>query len=192
MQSTRHAYAAASVATASYLAATLGLDAARVLSSPLHGLDALARAEPILSIGRVVGFDAGALTTIAVCLGAFELATAGVLLAYLIERLAHDELDQATLQTLEAGLTLVVIHALGALAAGSIRFAVMQLALAGIAGLLVVIERRAAVPGVPDLARPPRLPPGTIHRPRAGSPSSHATRPGPARSLTRRIPAPYQ
>jgi hypothetical protein len=166
MQSTRHAYAAASVAIASYLAATLGLDAARVLSSPLHGLEALARAEPTLAIGRVVGLDAGALTTIAAGIGAFELATAAVLLAYLIERLAHDELDRATQQTLEAGLALVVIHALGALGAGSIRFAVMQLALAGIAGLLAVIERRA-VSGVPDLARPPRLPPPAWHDPSA-------------------------
>jgi hypothetical protein len=91
MQSTRHAYAAASVATASYLAATLGLDAIRVLSSPLFGPEALARAEPILAFGRTVGVDAGALMTVAACIGVFELATAAVLLAYLIERLAHDE-----------------------------------------------------------------------------------------------------
>jgi hypothetical protein len=71
-------------------------------------------------------------------------------------------------QTLEAGLTLVAIHALGALAAGSVRFAVIQLALAGIAGLLVVIERRATVPGVPDRAEPPRLPPPAWHDPSAG------------------------
>jgi hypothetical protein len=169
MYSMRSAYATASVAIASFLAATLGLDAVRVLGSPFYGIEELRRSEPLFAIGRLLGLDARGLIAVAAGVGAFELATAAVLLVYVIERLAGDGLDRATRQTLDAALILVTIHTAGALAfslprlaAGPIRLSVINLALVGIAALLATIER-----GGTDAGEAPRRPVTGWHDPSA-------------------------
>jgi len=151
MNSMRSTYAMVSVAIAGYFATSLGLDAAWIFSSPLHGLEELRRSEPIFAVGRLAGLQPGGLIGIAMCLGAFELATAAVLVAYLLERMAGDDRMQASRQTLEAALILVAIQSVIALAASvvhldgrSVRLCVIHLALAGIAVLLARLERRAA------------------------------------------------
>jgi hypothetical protein len=151
MDSMRSTYATVSVAIAGYFATSLGLDAARVFGSPLHGLEELRRSDPIFALGRLIGLEPGGAIGIALCLGAFELATAAVLVASLLERMAGDDRLQASRQTLEAALILVAIQSVIALVAslahldgGSVRLSIIHLALVGIAVLLAGLERRAA------------------------------------------------
>jgi hypothetical protein len=151
MHSMRSAYAVVSVAIAGYFSTSLGFDAARILASPLYGLEQLKRSEPIFAVGRLIGLEPGGFFGFAACLGAFELATTAVLVVYLLERLAGDEWLKAAHQTLEAALILVAILSATALGAalprldgGSIRVSAIHLALVGIAILLAVMERRDA------------------------------------------------
>src|SRR5215831_10293523 len=100
------ACAAASVAMASYLAASLGLDAAHVLAMPLYGLEERRRAEPLFALRRLLALDPGALVWMAACLGAAELAVMANLVAYLVERLSGRIALVGAHQTLRAGLVL--------------------------------------------------------------------------------------
>ncbi|MGA2128453.1 MAG: hypothetical protein ABSG76_20160 [Xanthobacteraceae bacterium] len=151
MNSMRSAYATVSVAIAGYFATSLGLDAARAFGSPLHGLEVRPGSDPISALGRLIGLEPGGVIGVALCLGAFELATAAVLVAYLLERMAGDDRLQGSRRTLEAALILVAIQSVIVLVAslthldgGSVRLSVIHLALVGIAALLAGLERGAA------------------------------------------------
>lgn len=151
MYSMRSAYAVVSVAIAGYFATSWGLDALRIVSSPLYGLEQIKRSESIFAVARLTGFDPTASIAVAASLGAFDLATAAILVVYLLERLAGEQWLNAAHQTLEAALILVAAQSVTALVAGlprldggSIRLSAIHLALVGIAVLLAVIERRAA------------------------------------------------
>jgi hypothetical protein len=157
MRSASSVCAAASVATASYLAASLGLDAARVLAMPLYGLEELQRSEPILAIRRLLALDPGMTMWMAACLGAAELAVMAVLIAYLVERLGGRVALPAAHQTLRAGLVLAASAAfatiLGAAFIGNIGViaaGVVQLAVVGMAALFA----RAELPAAPQAEAP--------------------------------------
>jgi hypothetical protein len=120
MRSAISACAAASVAMASYLAASLGLDAARVLATPLNGLEELRRAEPLFAIRRLLALDPAALVWMAACLGAAELAVMAILVAYLVERLSGRIALAGAHQTLRAGLVLAAVVALAAAAGAAV------------------------------------------------------------------------
>jgi hypothetical protein len=159
MRSASSACAAASVATASYLAASLGLDAARVLAMPLYGLEEARRSEPIFALRRLLAFDPGMTVWMAACLGAAELAVMALLIAYLVEWLGGRVALPAAHQTLRAGLALAALTAFAAVLGagfmgdvGKVAAGIVQLAIIGLAALF----GHAELPPAPQAAAPSR------------------------------------
>jgi hypothetical protein len=154
MPTTGNLLPAASVATAGYFAVLCGLDGTRTLMAPLYGFELLRRSEPILAIARAIGLGPDGQIGLAASLGAFELAIMGVSVAYLIERLGTHAVTRTSHAALEAALILIAGAAATAAALAAIagdldaaRLHGAHLALAGLAALLALAERRDAIAG---------------------------------------------
>ncbi len=163
MRSIPDVCATINAAIASYFAAALSLDAARLLTLPLSGAEGLGSGL-IFGVGRLVGPAAPGLAWLA-CVVAFELVAAGVVVVYLLNRLSGSAPSKATTAILRAALFLVamlsIAAAVPALMAGHpgpIRLIAMHLALAGGAIVLDLVERRTTMGGtaanLPGGARP--------------------------------------
>lgn len=147
------------------LAMVFGLNAFRILSSPVYGLDQLAFANLVYGIGWLFGVKAQGLFNIAAFFGAVYLATAIVFVGYIGSRITALRGQPVAHDLLDAGLILVVmstmVAATPAIMHGATDILVQQrlpLWLVGLAATLSMIERLpdadACYPGLVDrLAR---------------------------------------
>jgi hypothetical protein len=133
-----------------YFALFWGLEAARILTSSIYGLNDPGFAQIIYGIGRVLHLSPNGLLLAAAFFGAAKLAVASILICHLVERVGVLWGHHADHETLEAGLLLAVITAmLAALPAmiegvpSLLRQHTLHLLLAAVAATLSVVERIA-------------------------------------------------
>jgi hypothetical protein len=138
------------IGIALYFALLWGLDASRILTSPVYGLDNAAFAQLVYRIGGFIHVGPNGIILVAAFFGAAKLAIASILLCHLVERIRAFGSSKADHETLEAGLLLVVamtiVSALPALADGIPSLVwphSLHLVLAGVAATLSVLERIA-------------------------------------------------
>ncbi len=143
-------------------AIVFGFEAARILLSPMAGLDQLAFANLVFGIGRVTGLSPEGLVRLAVFFGALNLATAILFGLYLASRIRALQGVPVAHHLLDVGLILAVMStivvATPAVLNGATEFLVQQrlpLWLVGLAATLSLIER---------LPEPRTRPPGFWER----------------------------
>jgi hypothetical protein len=129
-------------------ALVFGLEAFRVLTSPVNGLDAPVFADLVFGIGRVIGIAGQGLYNVAGFFGGFYLTIAVVFAMYLASRIGALRGGRVSHDLLDAGLILVVlvtiVAATPAILAGATDILVQErlpLWLVGLAATLSMIER---------------------------------------------------
>ncbi|MFZ0844750.1 MAG: hypothetical protein WAM62_03090 [Pseudolabrys sp.] len=136
------------LAIALYFTLFWGFDALRVLTSPTYGLEDVWRSQYVFGIGRVFGLDPIGLMRLAAFFGAVKLVVAAICAIHIVERLRSFAGGKPVSEALEGALVLVVLIAI--VSAGPavwshnndlVREQLIQLALAGIATALCLIER---------------------------------------------------
>lgn len=139
------------VSIALYFTIHFGIEAARILASPVYGLDLPGFAHVVHGIGRWFGLEATGLIRIAAFLGALKLSVATLFAVYLVSRIKsllghetdHEVVDAAVL--LVASVT--IIAATPALFDGEMDLLAqyrLPLWLGGLAVTLSMIERVTA------------------------------------------------
>jgi hypothetical protein len=139
------------VSIALYFTAHFGIEAVRILSSPVYGLDLPGFAHVVYGIGRRFGLEAEGLIRLAAFLGAAKLSVAALFAIYLVSRIKslmghetdHEIVDAAVL--LVASIT--VVAAMPALIDGEATLLAehrLPLWLGGLAVTLSMIERVVA------------------------------------------------
>ncbi|MGE3149931.1 MAG: hypothetical protein AB7K04_12780 [Pseudorhodoplanes sp.] len=131
-----------------YFALLWGVDAARILTSPIFGLDNATFARGVYDFARLFHLGpTGILISAATC-GAAELAIASILVCHIVERVSGLWGGKADHETLEAALLMVVIATIAAAlpailegSIGALRHHTLLLALAGVVAVLSVVER---------------------------------------------------
>jgi hypothetical protein len=129
-------------------ALVFGLEAFRVLTSPVNGLDAPVFADLVFGIGRVIGIAGQGLYNVAGFFGGFYLTIAVVFAMYLASRIGALRGGRVSHDLLDAGLILVVLVAMvaatPAILSGATDILVQErlpLWLVGLAATLSMIER---------------------------------------------------
>jgi hypothetical protein len=144
-----------------YFVLSWGLDALRLLTSPTYGLDDVWRAQVVFAMGHVFGLMPLGLIKLAAFLATLKLAVAVICAVHIIDRLRNFIGGTANPEVLEAGLILIV--AISIVSVGPavwshngdlVREYVLQLALAGIAVALCMVERVSARDETMALATP--------------------------------------
>jgi hypothetical protein len=142
---------AAILAIALYFTLFWGFDALRVLTSPTYGLEDVWRSQYVFGIGRIFGLDPFGLIKLAAFFGTLKLAVAVICGIHIVERLRNLASGKPVSETLEGGLILVVLISI--ISAGPavwvhntdlVREQLIQLAFAGIATALCMVERSRA------------------------------------------------
>jgi hypothetical protein len=142
---------AAIIAIACYFTLLWGLQGARILTSPIYGLDDFSRTQVVYSIGRFFALSPDGLVRVAAFMGAFQLAVAGVFALHILDRLRSLAGPPVEHGILEAALLLVIAVTLGsavpALIEGDsslLRLNTLHMLLASAAALLHELEQRGA------------------------------------------------
>ncbi len=127
-----------------------GFDALRVLTSPTYGLEDVWRSQYVFGIGRVFGFGPLGLIQLAAFFGTLKLAVAVICAVHIVERLRSLADGKPVSEALEGGLILVVLISIASAGPAVwshnhdlVREQLIQLAFAGIATALCLIERRS-------------------------------------------------
>lgn len=94
-----------------YFALGFGSDAARILFSPVYGLDNPAFARIVRDIGMLVGLGPDGLMLLALFLGTLKLAVAVICAIHILERVASLRGFKVDHEFLDAGLLLAVLLA---------------------------------------------------------------------------------
>jgi hypothetical protein len=144
------------MAIALYFTLFWGFEALRVLTSPSYGLEDVWRSQFVFGIGRMFDFGPDGLIKLAAFFGVMKLAVAGVCGVHVLDRLRCMIRGKADTEILEAGLIMVVLLSIAAVApalwwqnADLVREQTVQLLLAGLAAALSIIERTYAQPADP-------------------------------------------
>ncbi len=125
-----------------------GFDALRMLTSPSYGLEDVWRSQSVFGIGRLLSLEPIQLIQLAAFLGTLKLAVAVICAAHLADRFLSLANGRQVSDIFEVALFLVV--AISIAAAGPalwsqngelMREQVIQLALAGLATALCLVER---------------------------------------------------
>jgi hypothetical protein len=141
------------VAAAIYFIVTWSFEAASALSTPNYGLDEATRAQGVRALAQLLGLDPGNTVRLAAFLAAFKLATVAAFALDLVLRAYRRPETDANHGVLEGALLLVVIltsaTAITAVQDGDsalIRRCAIDFLIAGVASILIVVERLADVP----------------------------------------------
>jgi hypothetical protein len=154
MQRTTGVIGALILAIAIYFTLFWGYDAIRILTSPAHGLEDVWRSQVVFGIGSYAGFGPEALIRLAAALGALKLVVAGVCAVHVFKRTgALFGKTMPASEGLETALIVAVLISIASLmpAVSShngdlAREQLIQLVLAGLAGVFCMIERGRAAP----------------------------------------------
>jgi hypothetical protein len=154
------------LAIAFYFTLFWGYDALHVLTSPTYGLEDVWRSQYIFGIGRLLGLEPSGLIQLAAFFGVLKLAVAGICAIHIIDRLRSFAGGNANAEIFEGALILVVLIAIASAGAAVwsqnvdlVREQAIQLAIAGLAIALVMVERnygRPAKPAAPVVAAVPQ------------------------------------
>jgi hypothetical protein len=125
-----------------------GFDGLRVLTSPTYGLEDVWRSQYVFGIGSLLGLGPMGLMQLAAFFGVMKLAVAGICAVHIVDRFRSFTGGTANVEILEGGLILVVLVAIAsagpAVASHNgelVREQAIQLALAGLAVALCMVER---------------------------------------------------
>jgi hypothetical protein len=131
-----------------YFALVWGFEAFRVLTSPTYGLEDVWSSQYVFGIGSLLGSGPTGLIQLAAFLGVMKFTVAGICAAHIVDRVRSFFGGNAKVEFLEGGLILVVLIAIVSAAPallshnnGLLREQIVQLAIAGIALALCMIER---------------------------------------------------
>src|SRR5476651_1425934 len=131
-----------------YFAVSWGIDALRVLTSPTYGLEDVWRSQYVFGIGSLLGFGPVALIKLAAFFGAVKLAVAVICALHIIDRFYSFATGKPVSDMLEGALILVVLITIASAGPAIwshnpelLRDQVIQLALAGLATALGMVER---------------------------------------------------
>ena len=145
--------AAMIMAIALYYTLFWGFDALRVLTSPTYGLEDVWRSQFVFGVGHMFDLSPMGLIKLAAFFGVMKLATAAVFAVHVADRLRGMVRGEANPEILEAGLIMVVLLSIAAVApalwsqnADLVRDQTIQLLLAGLAAALAIIERTYSEP----------------------------------------------
>src|SRR5450432_3208307 len=154
------------LAIAFYFTPFWGYDALHVLTSPTYGLEDVWRSQYIFGIGRLLGLEPSGLIQLAAFFGVLKLAVAAICAVHIIDRLRSFASGKANAEIFEGGLILVVLIAIASAGAAVwsqnadlVREQAIQLAIAGLAIALVMVERnygRPVKPATPVVAAAPQ------------------------------------
>jgi|SRR6185312_179870 len=139
------------LAIALYFTLFWGFDALRILTSPTYGLEDIWRSQVVFGVGHMFGLSPMGLIKLAAFFGVMKLATAAVFAIHVADRLRTLVRGTVEGEILEAGLIMVVLLSILAVAPALwsqnvelARDLTVQLLLAGLAAALVIIERNQA------------------------------------------------
>jgi hypothetical protein len=131
-----------------YFALLWGVEASRILTSPIYGLDDSTFAQTIYGLGR--GLSPNGLVMVAAFFGVAKLVVACLFICHIVDRCGGLVGGKVDYESLEAALLLVVIATLVAAtpalvdgAPNLLRLHALHLALAGVAAALNGFERIA-------------------------------------------------
>jgi hypothetical protein len=136
------------LAIALYYTLFWGYDALRVLTSPTYGLEDVWRSQYVFGIGRLLGLGPMGLIKLAAFFGALKLAVAGICAVHVVDRIRSLANGKPVSDVLESALILIVLVSIAS--AGPAMWAhntdlarelIIQLALAGLATALCMVER---------------------------------------------------
>lgn len=158
------------LAIALYFTLFWGYDALRILTSPTFGLEDVWRSQYVFGIGRVFGLAPVGLIQLAAFFGTLKLAVAIVCAIHLVDRLRSLAGGRPSSEILEGGLILVVLITIASAGPAIwsqntevVRELVIQLALAGLATALCMVERNYRKDA--DLVASVQLPEGASFTP---------------------------
>ena len=136
------------VGVALYFMLFWGFDALRMLTSPTYGLEDVWRSQFVFGIGRLFGLGPIGLIQLAAFFGTLKLAVAAICAVHIADRFRCMAGGKADSDVLEGGLILVVVISIASAGpavwsqnAELVREYVIQLALAGLATALCMVER---------------------------------------------------
>ena len=139
------------LAIAFYFTLFWGFEALRMLTSPTYGLEDVWRSQYVFALGSIFGLAPTGLLKLAAFFATLKLAVAAICAVHIADRLRTLIAGKADPQVLEAGLILVVavsIVSVGpAVWSQNVDLAreyTIQLALAGLAAALCIVERNYA------------------------------------------------
>jgi hypothetical protein len=148
MRRVSNATVAMLMAIALYFAVSWGIDALRVLFSPTYGLEDVWRSQFVFGIGSLLGFGPVALIQLAAFFGAVKLAVAVICALHIADRFYSFATGKPVSDLLEGALILVVLVTIASAGPAIwshnpelLRDQVIQLALAGLATALGMVER---------------------------------------------------
>lgn len=141
------------MAVALYFTLFWGFDALRVLTSPTYGLEDVWRSQYVFGIGRVFGLEPMGLIKLAAFLGVIKLAVALICAVHIADRFNAMATGKPVSDVLEGGLILVALVTIASTGpavwshnSDLVREQIIQLAMAGIATALCMVERNYARP----------------------------------------------
>ncbi len=136
------------MAIALYFTLFWGFDALRILTSPTFGLEEVWRSQYVFGIGSVFHLGPVALIQLAAFFGTLKLAVAAICAIHVADRLRCLAGGTPSSDILEGGLILVVLITIASAGPAVwshntelVREQVIQLALAGLATALCMVER---------------------------------------------------
>lgn len=151
MRKLKSASVAMILAIALYFTLFWGFEALRMLTSPTYGLEDVWRSQYVFAIGSIIGLAPAGLIKLAAFFATLKLAVAGICAVHIADRMRTLISGKADPQVLEAGLILVIAisivsvgPAVWAQNAELAREYTIQLALAGLAAALCIVERNYA------------------------------------------------
>jgi hypothetical protein len=131
-----------------YFTLSWGFDALRVLTSPNYGLEDVWRSQYVFGIGGLLGLGPMGLIKLAAFFGAVKLAVAVICSLHIVDRFRSFATGKPVSDLLEAALILVVLITIASAGPAIwshnpelLREQVIQLALAGLATALGMVER---------------------------------------------------
>jgi|SRR5665213_379902 len=156
------------MAIALYFTLFWGFDALRVLTSSNYGLEDVWRSQFVFGVGHMFNLSPMGLIKLAAFFGVMKLATAAVFAVHIADRLRGMVRGEANPEILEAGLIMVVLISIAAVAPALwsqnvelVREQTIQLLVAGLAAALTIIERSTRNVVVPDEPNEAGIPVGT-------------------------------
>ncbi len=136
------------LAIALYFSLFWGFDALRIFTSPTYGLDDVWRSQVVFGLGRFFNLTPEMLLQLAAAYGAVKLVVAAVSAIHVFDRFRSFVFGKADSAIFEGALMLVVILSMLAITpalwsqnADMLRDHVIQLAIAGLAAALCLVER---------------------------------------------------
>jgi len=137
------------IGIALYFTLFWGFDALRVLTSPTYGLEDVWRSQYVFGIGRLLGLGPIGLIKLAAFFGVLKLAVAGICAVHIADRFRSFAGGKANSDILEGGLILVALITIASVGPAVwshnpelVREQAIQLAIAGLAVALLMLERK--------------------------------------------------